>query len=163
MHFSLKNHFFSMTGKKLIKLMSNVFSLCSVWYLMKINSRTCTVIRDIRVCSVAAWYLIRINLWYTRTYYCFVRFSFLIDVEAFYSFYIDSETPMLRNFHLPVEFFLIFSFKDKTCWIIIQCIQSTSMAMVFCTPRDHYQIYILNCHSSLIFQPICLKFGVHVL
>ena len=92
-----------------------------------------------------------------------VRFSFLIDVEAFYSFYIDSETPMLRNFHLPVEFFLIFSFKDKTCWIIIQCIQSTSMAMVFCTPRDHYQIYILNCHSSLIFQPICLKFGVHVL
>ena len=45
--------------------------------------------------SVAVWYLIRINLWSTRTFYCFIRFSFLIDVEAFYSFYIVSEIPTL--------------------------------------------------------------------
>ena len=47
-----KTGFFSMTGKKVIKWMSNGFS---IWYLMIIN-------------------------------HCFDRFSFLIDVEAFYSF-----------------------------------------------------------------------------
>ena len=52
LHFFLKNRFFSMTGKKVIKWMSNGFS---IWYLMRIN-------------------------------HCFDIFSFLIDVEAFYSF-----------------------------------------------------------------------------
>ena len=44
--------------------------------------------------------------------YCLVRFSFLIDVEALYSFYIVSETPMLRNVHFDVEFFYSFHLKN---------------------------------------------------
>ena len=34
---SSKPVFFSMTGKKVMKWMSNGFSLCRVWYLMRIN------------------------------------------------------------------------------------------------------------------------------
>ena len=50
-----------------------------------------------------------------KYYYCFVRFSFLIDIEAFYSFYIVSETPILRNFHVDVEFFYSFLLKNLYC------------------------------------------------
>ena len=55
------------------------------------------------------------DIWWESIYYCIVRFSFLIDVEAFYSFYIVSETPILRNFHFDVKFLCFFHLNNLYC------------------------------------------------
>ena len=132
------------------------------------------------LCSVAVWYLMSINLWHTRTYYRIVRCSFLIDVEAFYSFFTSwvklfffKNLPILQisyqvyfYFKFDVEYFSFwiwcrgFIFQRFLHDVRLKALSLVSLIIALVrTERFCWWIFILPCYGHLYYKRSKLFFN----